>query len=68
MDTNVFKKIWGKLVPQERMSLLSHCYSLASIETKSYEATLSWDKLMPTTQNDLFKVDWQKVLSKDLRA
>ena len=68
MDTNIFNKIWNKLVPEERMSLLSHCCSLASIETKSYEATLRWDKLMPVTQNDLFVVDWQKILSRDLRA
>jgi hypothetical protein len=59
-----YKSLWNKLSPSERSSLLSLCWSLASIETKSYEASLTWDKLMPVTQDDLCKVDWQDVLSR----
>lgn len=47
------KELWNKLDKQRRYALLVKCYPSRSWELHNLEAGLKWNKLLPSTQQEL---------------
>jgi hypothetical protein len=54
------KELWNKLSKQKRYALLVKAYPERSWELHNLEAKLRWEKLLPSTQQDLERL--QEVL------
>lgn len=59
-------RVWNTLDADERMRLLRHCGTITHESIKQHEVTLSWNKLMPVTQNDLLAIDFSDILGRDV--
>jgi hypothetical protein len=55
-------KLWNKLSKQKRYALLVKAYPERSWELHDLDAKLKWEKLLPSTQQDLLKLTaaWEK--------
>lgn len=47
------KEKWNDLSNARRIALLAICYPTRSVSLLKYEATLTWDKLLPSTQQEV---------------
>jgi len=62
------EQVWDTLSVIDRLELL-HCACARAhrnLGLLTFEATLDWDKLLPSTQKDLLNVDWSIVLGRDV--
>jgi hypothetical protein len=50
------KNLWNKLTKQQRYALLVRAYPARSWELHNLEAKLKWDKLLPSTQQEIEKL------------
>jgi hypothetical protein len=51
------KELWNSLSKQKRYALLVKAYPARSWELHDLEAKLKWDKLLPSTQRELERLN-----------
>lgn len=55
------QQTWNELEVAQRARLLKAAYPHRSVELIAHEASLRWGKLLPSTQDDLRKLDWSEI-------
>jgi len=63
---NIYKKIWNRLSKADRKTILLHRKVWSSPELVKMESGLSWDKLLPSTQDKLTGLDFSMILGKEV--
>ena len=59
-------RVWNSIESGERLELLQHCAMRMSDSLRMHESTLTWDSLLPSTQEDLLEVDFSEILGRDV--
>lgn len=58
--------VWDKLSKPDRSKLLRIAYPERTEYLINFEAKLRWQKLLPSTQQDVSDVDFNSVLGRDV--